>query len=265
VLVPFAENNGVKIHWDEQGTGAPLLLIMGLGWTSHMWYRSRPAFAAAGYRTIALDNRGVGQSDVAPGPYPLATMASDAAAVLTAAGVERAHIFGVSMGGMIAQEFALQYPQRVASLVLGCTQAGGPNAVQPDMAVMQSLMRDDLSAQEAAEAANGYIYAAETPRSRVDEDMAIRLKWSPKRAAFVSQLQGVMMWESDSRLDQIKAPTFVLHGDADRLVPYPNGKRVASRIAGSEFLTMPGAAHIFATDFPGMSEKAVVEFLAAQK
>ena len=101
--MPFTENQGAKIYWDAQGSGEPILLIMGLGWTSHMWYRSRPALVSANYRTIAFDNRGVGQSDIPSGPYPLSVMASDAAAVLDAAGVERAHIHGVSMGGMIAQ------------------------------------------------------------------------------------------------------------------------------------------------------------------
>jgi len=111
----------------------PLLLIMGLSYPSYMWHRSRTVFANS-YRTIALDNRGVGQSDVTPGIYSIALMASDAAAVLHAAGVESAHVFGVSRGGMIAQEFALQYPNRVRSLILGCTAAGGPHAVQAESA-----------------------------------------------------------------------------------------------------------------------------------
>jgi pimeloyl-ACP methyl ester carboxylesterase len=102
----FVENQGARIHWDEQGHGTPVLLIMGLGYPACMWYRSRPVLSAH-YQTIALDNRGVGQSDVPPGLYPIALMASDAAAVLDAAGIESAHVFGVSMGGMIAQEFAL--------------------------------------------------------------------------------------------------------------------------------------------------------------
>jgi 3-oxoadipate enol-lactonase len=104
--MPFVENQGSKIYWDEQGTGEPLLLIMGLSYPSYMWHRSRSVLREC-YRTIALDNRGIGQSDVPPGTYSIALMASDAAAVLDAAGVESAHLFGVSMGGMIAQEFAL--------------------------------------------------------------------------------------------------------------------------------------------------------------
>src|SRR5271168_4351769 len=138
--MPYVENQGTKIHWDEQGQGAPVLLIMGLGYASAMWHRTRPVLAQW-YRTIAFDNRGVGLSDVPPGPYSIATMASDAAAVLDAAGIASAHVFGVSMGGMIAQEFALQYPQRVRSLILGCTHAGGPQAVRAEPEVLQILTR----------------------------------------------------------------------------------------------------------------------------
>src|SRR5579863_1430130 len=104
----FVENEKANIYWDEQGQGAPVLLIMGLGYASSLWHRIRPALAQC-YRTIAFDNRGVGLSDVPRGPYSIATMASDTAAVLDAAGVSDAHAFGISMGGMIAQEFALQY------------------------------------------------------------------------------------------------------------------------------------------------------------
>src|SRR5271170_2137013 len=122
----FVENRGARIYWDEQGSGEPLLLIMGLSYPSYMWHRTRPLLAKS-FRTIAFDNRGIGQSDVPEGVYPIAQMASDAAAVLDAAKVQSAHLFGLSMGGMIAQEFALQYPQRVRSLILGCTNAGGPH------------------------------------------------------------------------------------------------------------------------------------------
>jgi len=259
--VPFVENQGAKICWDERGAGEPVLLIMGLGWTSHMWYRTRKVLDDAGYRTIAFDNRGVGQSSTPAGPYPLAVMASDAAAVLGAAGVSRAHVYGVSMGGMIAQELTLANPELVASLVLGCTQAGGSTAVQPDMETMGALMRDDLSGEEAARAVSPFIYAATTPSDRIEEDLAVRLPWLPTRAAYMAQLQGVFAWESHSWLDQIQKPTLVMHGDADRLVPYANGKVVAGRIAGSKFVTLSGAAHIYSTDLPGVSEKLAIEFI----
>ncbi len=112
--MPFVENQGCKTYWDDRGAGEPLLLIMGLSYPSYMWHRSRSVLSER-YRTIAL-------------------MASDAAAVLDAAGVESAHLFGVSMGGMIAQEFAFQYSKRVLSLILGCTASGGPHAVQAEPA-----------------------------------------------------------------------------------------------------------------------------------
>src|SRR5256885_17269471 len=127
----FINNQGAKIYWDEQGEGEPVLLIMGLGYPSDMWYRTRPHLAAR-YRTIALDNRGVGRSDVPPGPYPIALMASDAAAVLDAGGSESAHVYGVSMGGMIAHEVTPEYPERARSLILGWNRAGGPQAVKAE-------------------------------------------------------------------------------------------------------------------------------------
>src|SRR5580698_7995839 len=177
--MPFVENQGARLYWDEQGSGEPLLLIMGLSYPSYMWHRSRPVLAQT-YRTIALDNRGVGQSDVPPGVYSIALMASDAAAVLDAAKVQIAHVFGVSMGGMIAQEFALQYPKRVRSLILGCTAAGGPHAVQAERKVLEILMtRDKMSPEQATEASVSFIYDSTTPRERIDEDIAIRRPWFP--------------------------------------------------------------------------------------
>src|SRR5271168_1416553 len=158
----FTENQDAKIYWDEQGSGEPLLLIEGLSYPSYMWHRTRPILAQT-YRTIALDNRGVGQSDVPPGVYSIELMASDAAAVLDAAGVQSAHVFGVSMGGMIAQEFALQYPKRVRSLILGCTNAGGSHAIQAEPAALQALLRRDVTPEESKEAIIPFIYDGATP------------------------------------------------------------------------------------------------------
>src|ERR1700691_3985528 len=156
--MPFVENQRAKIYWDEQGSGEPLLLIEGLSYPSYMWHRTRPILART-YRTIALDNRGVGQSDVPEGIYSIALMASDAAAVLDASGIRTAHVFGVSMGGMIAQEFALQYHSRVQSLILGCTAPGGPNAQRAEPAALEMLRAaSQMTRQQAAEAAIPFIY-----------------------------------------------------------------------------------------------------------
>jgi pimeloyl-ACP methyl ester carboxylesterase len=260
----FVENQGAKIYWDEQGSGEPLLLIMGLSYPSYMWHRTRPVLAK-NYRTIAFDNRGVGQSDVPPGVYSIPLMASDAAAVLDAAGVENAHVFGVSMGGMIAQEFALQYPKRVRSLILGCTASGGPHAIQAEAAALQTLMRQGMTPEEAKEAIIPFIYDVATPRERIDEDMAIRMKWYPTPQGYMSQLQGIIAWEAYSRIAQITAPALVIHGETDRLVPAANSRLIAERLPHAKLVLIPHASHIFETDQPGAAHQAIVDFLASQQ
>jgi 3-oxoadipate enol-lactonase len=262
--MPFVENQGAKIYWDEQGSGEPLLLIEGLSYPSYMWHRTRPILAQT-YRTIALDNRGVGQSDVPPGIYAIELMASDAAAVLDAAGVQSAHVFGVSMGGMIAQEFALQYPARVRSLILGCTAAGGPEAVRAEPEVLEILMRQGTTPEEAKEAIIPFIYDAGTPRERIDEDMAIRMKWYPAAQGYISQLQGILGWEAYSRIAQITAPTLVIHGETDLLIPPANGGLIAERIPGAKLVMIPRASHIFETDQPDLASHAILEYLATQQ
>jgi pimeloyl-ACP methyl ester carboxylesterase len=261
--MPFIQNQGARIYWDEQGQGAPILLIMGLGWPSYLWHRTRPVLASR-FRTIALDNRGVGQSDVPPGPYSMAMMASDAAAVLDAAGVDRAHIFGLSMGGMIAQEFALQYPTRVESLLLGCTAPGGPQAVRAEPAATQLLFARDLSPEEFSRAMNPFIYDPGTPQERIEADFVLRKQWFARPEAYTAQLQAILAWEAYSRLPRITAPTLVIHGENDRLVPPANGKIIAERIPGAQLVMIPHASHILSTDQPEAVHHAVLDFLDAQ-
>lgn len=259
----FLENQGARIYWDEHGKGEPVLLIMGLGYPSYLWHRTRPALKER-YRTIALDNRGSGQSDAPPGPYSIALMASDAAAALDAAGVESAHVFGLSMGGMIAQEFALQYPARVRSLILGCTAPGGPNAVRAEKNVTEILMARNMSPEDAARAMRPYIYDPATPLDRIEEDLAIRRQWFPRPEAYMAQLQGIFAWEAYARLDRIAVPTLVIHGQSDQLVPAGNGELIAARISGAKLVMLPRASHIFTTDQPEASQRAIMDFLGAQ-
>jgi pimeloyl-ACP methyl ester carboxylesterase len=262
--MPFVENQGARIYWDEQGHGTPILLIMGLSYPSCMWYRTRPLLASR-YRTLVLDNRGIGSSDIPPGPYPIALMASDAAAVLEAAGIESAHVFGVSMGGMIAQELALQYPARVRSLILGCTGAGGPTAVRAEPEAIQMLMRrEKMSPEQAAEAAVPFIYDPTTARARIDEDLAIRRPWFPSPEGYAAQLQGILAWEAYSRLSGIAAPTLVIHGESDRLVAPGNAKLIAERIPGAKLVMIPHASHLFLTDQTEVSHHAILQFLNEQ-
>jgi 3-oxoadipate enol-lactonase len=261
--MPFLQNQGARIYWDEQGSGIPVLLIMGLGYPSYLWHRMRPTLNEQ-YRTIALDNRGSGQSDAPVGPYPIALMASDAAAALDAAGVKSAHVFGLSMGGMIAQEFALQYPERVRSLILGCTAPGGPNAVRAEKQVTDILMARGLSPEEAARAMRPYIYDSATPLDRIEEDLVIRRQWFPRPEGYMAQLQGILAWESYTRLERITAHTLVIHGQSDQLVPAGNGELIAAKIPGAKLVMLPQASHIFPTDQPEPSRRAVMDFLGTQ-
>jgi 3-oxoadipate enol-lactonase len=259
----FAENDGVKIYWDEEGHGAPLLLIAGLGRASNAWHRTRPVLSER-YRTVALDNRGVGRSDVPPRPYSIEQMAADAAAVLKAASVNAAHIFGLSMGGMIAQEFALKYPSKVRSLILGCTAAGGPEAVRADEAARQVLMARSSNPDEFSAALRPFLYDSGTSAERIAEDMAVRRKWYASAEAYSAQLEAIRAWEGYSRIAEIRAPTLVVHGEHDRLIPAENGRLIAARIPGAKLVLIPNAGHIFATDQTATAHAAILEFLGAQ-
>ncbi|HEY9231410.1 MAG TPA: alpha/beta fold hydrolase, partial [Blastocatellia bacterium] len=188
--------------------------------------------------------------------------AADAEAVMRAAGLERAHVLGVSMGGMIAQEFTLTYPDRVHSLVLGCTAFGGPQAAPASPEVIQILFaRATMEAEEAIRAMVPHIYDRHTPRERIEEDLAMRRRTLPTAEGYMAQVRAVLAWSSADRLSQIKAPTLVIHGETDELIPAANGRLIAERIPGAELLLLPLASHIYFTDQPEASMEATLAFL----
>jgi pimeloyl-ACP methyl ester carboxylesterase len=260
--MPLVDHAGVSIYWEERGRGEPLLLIMGLGVTLEGWSRLGPVLAE-GHRTILFDNRGTGRSDVPPGPYAIETMASDAAAVLDAAGVVRAHVFGISMGGMIAQELALRHPDRVASLILGCTACGGRDAIPAGREVAAALgARQTMTREQAMWTMAPYIYDAATPRARIEEDFARRLSAPVSADGYFAQLAGIRAWCGTlSRLPSVVAPTLVIHGETDQLVPSENGRIIARAIPGARAVMIPNASHIFTTDQFETARDAVLAFL----
>ncbi len=260
--MPHITHSGARLWWEEEGSGPPLLLIMGHGATLEWWARIRPALAAR-YRTILFDNRGVGKSDVPPGPYAIATMADDAAAVLDAAGVASAHVFGLSMGGYIAQELVLRHPDRVRSLILACTSCGGRAAVRAAPEVVSALgARATMTREEAMRVMGAFTFDASTPRERVEEDFAIRLQARVPNEGYFAQLDAVRAWSGAiDRLKDIAVPTLVIHGETDQLVPPDNGRLLAKAIPGAALVMLPDASHIFLTDQPEAANAAILSFL----
>lgn len=260
--MPILDRGDAQIWWEAEGEGEPLLLIQGLGYPSDMWYRLLPELTPR-FRTIRFDNRGVGRTGVPPGPYPIEVMADDALAVLTAAGEETAHVFGASMGGFIAQEVALRAPERLRSLILGCTGTGGEEMVPAEPAAMEMVMaRATMTPEDAAEVAIPFVYAASTPRSVIDEDFAVRLARPTSPEGYTNQVLGVSTWTGGAaRLAAVTAPTLVLQGVEDRLVNPANAEVLGRAIPGAKVVLLDGASHVFFSDQPAASAKAILEFL----
>jgi 3-oxoadipate enol-lactonase len=260
----FAQSGAVRLHWESTGEGAPVLLVMGLGMTATGWWRTVPVLAES-FRAIAFDNRGVGRSDRPEGPYSVPQMADDAVAVLDAAGEERAQVYGISLGGMIAQEVALRHPDRVAGLVLGATTPGGERAEHASEATVAFFRRrGEMPAEEAVWASVPYNYGPETRRSRaglIGEDVERRLRYPVEPEPYEAQLEAALSHDALDRLGAVAAPTLAVHGEEDRMVPVGNGRILAEAIPGAELAVWPGAGHLYPTDEP-RADRGVAEFLA---
>jgi pimeloyl-ACP methyl ester carboxylesterase len=260
--MPYAFNRRVRIYWEEEGSGDPLLLIMGLSFSMAMWSNLRP-FLARHFRLILLDNRCVGKSAVPLRPFSMAAMAEDAVCVLDAAGIQSADVFGISMGGMIAQEIAVRKPSRVRKLILGCTHAGGLQSVRPDPDVIRVMTSPFMSRSARLRAILPFIYDAHTPQERIDRDLEIVRANVPTRHAYLQQLAAILAWNGYASLPRITAPTLVIHGETDRLIPPANASILASRIPGARLVLLPQASHVFPTDQPEKTRKELLEFLLA--
>ena len=257
--MPTARNGGVSLHYESTGAGAPVLLVMGLGMNATGWWRTVPILADAGLRVLTFDNRGVGRSDRAPGPYTAAAMADDAVAVLDSAGAQRAHIYGISLGGMIAQEIALRHPDRVDRLVLGATTPGGAHAIAADETTMAFFRRrGQMPAEEAVWASVPYNYAARTRAEQGDliaQDIRHRLRFPIEAEPYAAQLAAALGHDTHDRLESITAPTLVVHGAEDVMVPPPNARLLADLIPGARLIELPGAAHLYPTDDPSADHR----------
>jgi 3-oxoadipate enol-lactonase len=267
--MPHLRSNGVNLYYEEHGSGEPLVLIMGFTVSSIGWRWNIPAFAQE-FRTIVFDNRGVGQSDKPDEPYSMAMFADDTAGVLDGLGLDQAHIFGISMGGMIAQEFALRYPRRVKTLTLGCTHCGGPDVVLPQDPDVRRVL-DDITAFDVQQAALVMTKVAVTPwflQKHLDVLLQLNqlsLQHPTPKHGMVRQMQAILGQDTYERLPQITAPTLVVTGKEDGLVPPENSVTLARRIPNADLVILSNASHLFNIELPETTAEVVKGFLRRRR
>jgi 3-oxoadipate enol-lactonase len=261
--LPFADRGPASLYYESRGRGPAVLLVMGLGMTLTAWWRTVPVLSSA-FRVLAFDNRGVGRSEPVALPYTVAQMADDAIAVLDAAGEDEAHVYGISLGGMVAQEIALRHPERLRALVLGATTPGGTRATAPEDPALGFFARAAaMGPEETAWASVPFIYAERTRRRHADRiaaDIARRLRFPVDPRAYGHQLAAAVAHSTSARLEHIAAPTLVVHGEEDAVVPAGNARALADRIPGAELRLLPNAGHLYVTDEP-RADRDIARFL----
>src|SRR5262249_47229907 len=228
----------------EAGAGDPLVLVMGFGGDPLAWGLQIPAFAAV-YRVIAFENGGVGQTDAPDMPYSTAMMADDTAGLLDALGIERAHVCGVSMGGMIAQEIALRHPARVRTLQLHAT-LGRPDAYMKALVEAWRKVRIALGREEALRVLALWLFAPFSYEERPEFvepvlQNAIANPHPQSLTGYLRQGDAVLGHDTLERLDRVRCPTLVSVADQDVLVPPRFSHAIAERIPGAELKTIADA------------------------
>lgn len=245
-------------------TGETLILIEGLGYFTWMWYRQVPELSRH-FRVVVFDNRGVGESDTPDVPYTIRMMAEDLAGLMARLGISKAHILGASMGGFIAQELALAYPEKVDRLVLLCTSPGGPRAIPMPTETVKALtsvagldpaamLRQMMAPALSADFARGH-------SDELDKIVSWRLAKPQPRYAWQRQYDAVNGFSADGRLDGIKAPTLIMTGMDDRVLPAGNSRLIAEQIQQAKLVMMPGAGHLFFIERADEVNREIVPFL----
>jgi len=264
--MPTAKVGDINIYYESHGDGEALLLIMGYGQHSAHWATLIPSFSQE-YRVISFDNRGTGRSDKPNIPYTMKMMADDVKGLLDAIGVDSAHAFGISMGGMVAQELALNYPDKVISLILGCTFCGGTKAIPSTPEALAFLLSPEmgkLPVEERARVTVPWLWTQEfidkNPEA-VELYVAITSKYPTPIHGFACQAQAIAAHDTYERLPQIMAPTLVIVGDADRIIPAENSEVLASRIPNAELVILRNAGHGFFVDAEAEATRAILDFL----
>lgn len=262
--MPKADVNGIGIYYELHGQGERLLMIQGLGHSSRFWFLQVPEFSKH-FQTIIFDNRGVGESDKPDEPYSIAGMAADAVGLLDRLRIAKAHILGASMGGYIAQELAISYPSRVERLVLLCTHYGGPEYLALTGALWQEIL--DVAGLAPEEIYRKGIKYSTTPeffedrKELVEKLVRMRLESPQPAYAFQRQFAAAAAFSSKERLHQIGAPTLVLAGQEDRIVPLELTERLTRVMPNARFEVIANTAHLLFIERPEAVNRAVIDFL----
>jgi pimeloyl-ACP methyl ester carboxylesterase len=251
--------DGAAIAYQSAGSGRALLLLAGQANNHRWWNGARGDFEAAGYRTITLDWRGVGDSDKPDEVYSTRGFAADVVAVLDELGIASAYVYGTSMGGRVAQWVAADYPDRVAALVLGCTSPGGPHAVERDKDVRRTLAQPDRAAAER--------YLLElmyTPQWLRTHQGPYYVLGDPDMPGYARarHLAASAKHDAWDALPAITAATLVVHGTDDVFNPAANAPLIAGRVPGARTVLIEGARHAYFDEFRQVAGPAVLEFLA---
>lgn len=255
----------LEMFYVEVGAGAPLVLIMGFGGDHQAWGLQTPAFAAA-HRVIAFDNRGVGQTEAPDVAYTTAMMADDTVGLLDALGIERAHVCGVSMGGMIAQEVALRHPARVATLQLHATLAR-PDAYMRALTAAWRTLRPTLEPEDWMRTLALWLFAPCTYEERPDfvelvVQNALMNPFPQSLTGFRRQGEAVLSHDTLDRLGQIRCPTLVSVAEHDILVPPRFSHEIARRLAQAECTTLADAGHAYLWEQADAFNAMCLDFLA---
>jgi pimeloyl-ACP methyl ester carboxylesterase len=262
--MPKVQVGNVGLYYEEHGAGEPLVLVPGFGTGLWIWYRQIPSLAEH-FRVIAFDPRGVARSDKPDEPIRMRGYADDVAALLEALNVERAHVLGASFGGFVAQEFTLAQPSRTRSLVLCCTSFGGPRHCPPAPETLRAIastkgLNTEERVRENLLLAFSPAFVSEQPEE-VERVIALRAENDVPEYAYLRQLQAAMAFDAEARVEGISAPTLVITGDADVIVPHENSANLAARIPGAKLRVIEGGSHTFFIERPEEFNSAVIEFI----
>ncbi len=241
--MPKVKVGDINMYYELHGEGEPLVMICGGGGSTQDYHSLIPLYSRE-YRLVLFDNRGSGQSDAPDIPYTMEMLADDLAGLLDAIGVKAAHVSGISFGGGIAQYFALRYPERVLSLILRSTSCDPP---RPSAEAAQALAEmTKLPPLERAKAMMGRLVTSQYAERNPDivQRMAERIIEHPAPPHGVMRQRQAEGEPICQRLAEIKAPTLVIHGDSDQLIPVENARILASRIPNSELVIFENTGHI---------------------